>query len=94
MIVSTWILSKTKSELERQNTIFVLLTRHFTLLYDLITQLCDRIGKMQIGELATDKEIIKVIQESLIAAAGSLMLSKPETNGGNYQDLTKPLTKI
>ena len=49
---------------------------------------------MQIGEFATDKEIIKVIQESLIAAAGSLMLSKTETNGGNYQDLTKPLAKI
>ena len=51
-------------------------------------------AKMQIGEFATDKAIIKVIQESLIAAAGSLMLSKPETNGGNYQDLTKPLAKI
>ena len=49
---------------------------------------------MQIGEFATDKEIIKVIQESLIAAAGSLMLSKPETTGGNNQDLTKPLAKI
>ena len=48
---------------------------------------------MQIGEFATDKEIIKVIQESLIAAAGSLMLSKPETSGGNYQDLTQPLAK-
>ena len=49
---------------------------------------------MQIGEFATDKEIIKVIQESLIAAAGSLMLGKSETDGGNYQDLTKPLAKI
>ena len=49
---------------------------------------------MQIDEFATDKEIIQVIQESLIAAAGSLMLSKPETNEGNYQDLTKPLAKI
>ena len=49
---------------------------------------------MQIGEFATVKEIVKVIQESLIAAAGSLMLSKPETTGGNYQDLTKPLAKI
>ena len=49
---------------------------------------------MQIGEFATDKEIIKVIQESSIAVAGSLMLGKSETNGGNYQDLTKPLAKI
>lgn len=49
---------------------------------------------MQIGEFATDKEIIKVIQESSIAVAGSLMLGKPETDGGNYQDLTKPLAKI
>ena len=49
---------------------------------------------MQFDESATDREIIKVIQESLIAAAGSLMLSKPETTGGNYQDLTKPLAKI
>ena len=49
---------------------------------------------MQFDKSATDKEIIKVIQESLIAAAGSHMLSKPETNGGNYQDLTKPLAKI
>ena len=49
---------------------------------------------MQIGEFATVKEIVKVIQESLIAAAGGLMLSKPETNGGNHQDLTKPLAKI
>ena len=49
---------------------------------------------MQIGEFATDKEIIKVIQESSIAVAGSLMLSKPETTGGNNQDLTKPLAKI
>ena len=49
---------------------------------------------MQIDEFATDKEIIQVIQESLIAAAGSLMLRKPETNEGNYQDLTKPLAKI
>ena len=49
---------------------------------------------MQIGEFATDKEIIKVIQESFIAVAGSLMLGKPETDGGNYQDLTKPLAKI
>jgi len=48
----------------------------------------------QFDEFATDDEIIKVIQESLIAAAGSLMLSKPETNEGNYQDLTKPLAKI
>ena len=51
-------------------------------------------AKLQIDEVATDKEIIKVIQESLIAAAGSLMFSKPETSEGNYQDLTKPLAKI
>ena len=51
-------------------------------------------SKKQIDEFATDKEIIKVIQESLIAAARGLMLSKPETNEGNYQDLTKPLSKI
>ena len=49
---------------------------------------------MQIGEFATYKEIIKVIQESSIAVAGSLMSGKPETDGGNYQDLTKPLAKI
>ena len=49
---------------------------------------------MQFGEFATDKEIIKVIQESLIAAAGSLMLSMPETSEGDYQGLTKPLAKI
>ena len=49
---------------------------------------------MQFDEFATDKEIIKVIQESLIAAAGSLVLSTPEINEGNYQDLTKPLAKI
>ena len=49
---------------------------------------------MQIDEFARDKEIIKVIQESLIAAVGSLMLSMPETSEGNYQGLTKPLAKI
>ena len=49
---------------------------------------------MQIGELVTDKEIIKVIQESLIPATGSLMLSMPETSEGNYQGLTKSLAKI
>ena len=49
---------------------------------------------MQFDESAADKEIIKVIQESSIAVAGSLMLGKPETDGGNYQDLTKPLAKI
>ena len=49
---------------------------------------------MQIDEFATEKEIIKVIQESSIAVAGSLMLGKPETDGGSYQDLTKPLAKI
>ena len=51
-------------------------------------------AKMQFDEFAKDKEIIKVIQESLIAAAGSLMSRMPENNEGNYQDLTKPLTKI
>ena len=49
---------------------------------------------MQFDEAAADKEIIKVIQESLIPAAGSLMLSMPETSEGNYQGLTKPLAKI
>ena len=49
---------------------------------------------MQFDEFATDKEIIKVIQESLIAAAGSRMLSTPETSEGNYQGLKKPLAKI
>ena len=49
---------------------------------------------MQFDEFATDKEIIKVIQESLIAAAGSPMFSKPETSEGNYQGLTKSLAKI
>ena len=49
---------------------------------------------MQFDKSATDKEIIKVIQESLIAAAGSLILSMPETSKGNYQGLTKPLAKI
>ena len=49
---------------------------------------------MQFDKFATDKEIIKVIQESLIAAVGSLMLSMPETSEGNYQGLTKPLAKM
>ena len=49
---------------------------------------------MQFDKSATDKEIIKVIQESVIPAAGSLMLSIPETSEGNYQGLTKPLAKI
>jgi hypothetical protein len=49
---------------------------------------------MQFDESAADKEIIKVIQESLIPATGSLMLSMPETSEGNYQGLTKPLAKI
>ena len=49
---------------------------------------------MQFDKSATDKEIIKVIQESLIAAAGRLNVSKPETGEGNYQGLTKPLAKI
>ena len=49
---------------------------------------------MRFDEFATGKEIIKVNQESLIAAAGSLMLSKPETSEGNYQGLTKSLAKI
>ena len=49
--------------------------------------------KEQCDKFPTDKEIIKVVKQSLIAAAGSLMLSKPETNKGNYQDQTKPLAK-
>ena len=51
-------------------------------------------AKMQFDEFATDKEIIKIFQQSLIAEAGSLMLSKSETNDNNYQGLTKPLANI
>ena len=50
--------------------------------------------KEQCDKFPTDKEIIKVVQQSLIAEAGSLILSKSETNDSNYQGLTKPLANI
>ena len=50
--------------------------------------------KEQCDKFPTDKEIIKVVKQSLIAAAGSLLLSKPETNDGHYRGLMKPLANI